>query len=53
MPIYGKYLKISFYMPVYVTRYQLNDPSMPGCIAHLHFGTVILCLQKIEKFILK
>ena len=40
------------YMPVYVTGYQLNGPSGPGCIAH-HFGTVTLCLQKIHKSILK
>ena len=31
-------------MPVYVTGYQFNGPSGPGCIAHHHFGTVPLCL---------
>ena len=49
----GKNLEKSFYMPIYVTEYQSNAPSGPGCIAHLHFGTVTLCLQKIDKFILK
>ena len=31
-------------MPIYVTGYQFNGPSGPGCIAHHHFGTVPLCL---------
>ena len=51
--LYGKNLKQCFYMPIYVTGYQFNAPSGPGCIAHHHFGTVTLCLQKIYKFILK
>ena len=51
--LYGKNLKKSFYMPIYVTGFQFNAPSGPGCIAHHHFGTVTLCLQKIDKFILK
>ena len=51
MPIYGKNLKKSFYMPIHVTAYQFNDPSGLGSIAHHYFGTVTLCLHRINKFI--
>ena len=49
VPIYAENLKESFNVLTYVTGYQFNCPSGPGCIAHHCFGTVTLCQQKIDK----
>ena len=34
-------------------EYFLSENNRPGCIANHHFGSVILCLQKTDKFTVK
>ena len=51
--IWSRSLDLAGTIPIYVTGYQFNGTSGPGCIAYHHFGTCDFCLQKNNKLTLK